>query len=83
MIFYPAGLSIRAAGEDSRDTQVCWSLELYRTIAPELLHDAAKCRDPQECDRITRKALALLDHAPRAVTRRSARRGQDMHAPYD
>ncbi len=36
MSFYPAGLSIRTAGGDSRYAQVCWRPELYRTIAPHL-----------------------------------------------
>ncbi len=36
MTFYPAGLSVRTVGEDSRYAQVCWDPDLYRVIAPEL-----------------------------------------------
>ena len=48
---YPAGLSIRTAGENSRYAQVCWSPELYRAIAPELpalpdLDPAVAFQDP-------------------------------------
>ncbi len=49
--FYPAGLSIRTVGEDSRYAQVCWSPELYRAIAPDLpappdLDPAVTFQDP-------------------------------------
>ncbi len=36
-----------------------------------LLHNAAQCRDPEECDQLTREALALLDHARAASSRRA------------
>ncbi len=49
--FYPAGLSVRTAGEDSRYAQVCWNPSFYRAIAPELpappsLDPAVTFQDP-------------------------------------
>ncbi len=39
------------------------TISRLRDEAVMRLSDAARCRDPQECDRLTREALVLLDRA--------------------
>lgn len=49
--FYPAGITVRTAGDSSRYAQVCWGPDLYRSIAPDRpglphLEPAAAFQDP-------------------------------------
>ena len=58
---YPAGTRIRTVGANSRFVQVCWSPELYRTVAPHLPAAAAIGFDFSPNPLLRQLARSLID----------------------